>query len=73
MQIITTKCFLFKDATIQDIVCTDANGVESITKTEVIHQSIRVNPSSFPQTVPDYVKDDPLFELAVNDGAIVVV
>ena len=58
MQIISKKCFHFKDATIEPVIRTG----ELVQK---IHKSIIVQPSYRPQEIADCYADDPTFKNAV--------
>jgi hypothetical protein len=63
MQIICTKAFQFLQTEIKENPSTK----ESIA---VIKQTFKITPSSRPQVVPDWIKEDELFDLGVKDGSI---
>lgn len=65
MQIICKKKFQFTKSTITE----NASGQF----VENVEERLIVSPSPNPQTVPDWIKQDKLFGLAVKDGAILQV
>jgi hypothetical protein len=66
MQIICTKAFQF----IQHDIVENPTTKE---KVAVIKQTHKITPSSHPQIVPDWIRDDDLFDMGVADGSIIEV
>jgi len=66
MQIVVKKAFNFQQF---DYSINPRNG-ETIAK---LLQSFKVFPSMQPQTVPDWIVNDGLFDLAIADGSLVTV
>jgi hypothetical protein len=66
MQIIVKKAFNFQDF---EITVNPRNG-EKVAK---LLNSFKAFPSMRPQTVPDWIIDDGLFDMAVADGSLVVI
>jgi hypothetical protein len=66
MQIICCKRLHFQDHEIVKNTKTDEN-------VAVLKQQTTVAPSIHPQEVPDWIRNDDLFRLSVEDGAITVV
>jgi hypothetical protein len=63
MQIICTKAFQF----IQHDIVENPTTKE---KVAVIKQTHKITPSSNPQLVPDWIREDDLFAMGVADGSI---
>jgi hypothetical protein len=63
MQIICKKAFLFQDT---EIVKNPTSG-ENVA---IVKRKIMVQPKVTPQTVPDWIRNDGLFELAIQDDSI---
>jgi hypothetical protein len=66
MQIICKKKLHFQDHEIVDNLKTGE-------KVAVLKRQTLVSPSAIPQEVPDWIKNDDLFNLSVDDGVITVV
>jgi hypothetical protein len=66
MQIIVKKAFNFQDF---EITVNPRNG-EKVAK---LLNSFKAFPSMRPQTVPDWIVNDGLFDMAVADGSLVVI
>jgi hypothetical protein len=72
MQVICTRCAQFFNS---------ANQIEAINKAgekimqtdHSLHNAITVTPSNSPQIVPDWIEKDPLFDLLLADGHLIVV
>ncbi len=73
MQVIAIKAYNFQRTTIVPVTVTDAAGNKTEQLTQVVHANHRVQPSSFPQTVPDWIVEDDLYKYALADGGVVVV
>lgn len=67
MQIISSKRLLF-----QEIEYTDetVDGVKTGRRVHNVKNKIIVNADTRPQIVPDWVKDDELFSVCVDDGSV---
>jgi len=63
MQILCKKAFVFCDTDI----ATDPKSGERVA---VVRRKFQVSPKVTPQLVPDWIRNDGLFELAVQDGSI---
>lgn len=63
MQIICKRAYVFCDTEIHDNPTTNE-------KMAVVKRKFAVSPNVNPQSVPDWIRNDGLFELAVQDGAI---
>ena len=48
---------------------TDKDGNETL----VVKNTVTLNPSGIPQNAPDWITNDPLFNLLVKDGSLVQV
>lgn len=66
MQVIAHKRMTFHRADVKPHPRTGEN-------MHLIHESHTVVPSVVPQEVPNWIKDDGLFELAVEDGSLIPV
>lgn len=70
MQIISSKKLLFQDSEYHDEIVDDkATG----RKVHNVKASVTVEADPRPQIVPDWVKNDELFKLCVEDGSIIEV
>ena len=65
MQIISNTAAIFEKHKV--------NTLEDGTRLAELIDSIQVNPSPYPQIVPDWVKDNDLYKLMIRDGSAVEV
>lgn len=67
MQIISSRRLLFQHIEYHDEV---VDGKETGRKVHNVKAKIIVNADTRPQVVPDWVKDDELFKVSVEDGTV---